>query len=333
MDLDQQTAPAETSAQGFKLTHIITAVLCMALAGTIFFGWTYLHKTNPVEDILAMVMPVQQPRWVATIYGENGVFLNQPRKVYAAGNKIYVSDTSNHRVVVFDYYGHFIRKFGDSGEGTLVFPYGITVVGDRVFVADAGLKRVATYNRNGRFTGFFAKDLLRKPVDVVYHQGRLYFTDVARQQVVVTDLAGQELLSFGKPGKNSAEFSFPNGIAVTPDNRILVADTNNSRIQVFNAEGKLLDIWQGEIEKGNAYFASPTGITLDKAGNVYVADPLIQQIIILDRAGQLVGTFYAGDPQSEGDTLPLPFGICVDNRQRLYVADCGGSKVVIYDLK
>jgi len=334
MNPDQQPSQAVTTVKQFKLSHVITAVLCITLAGVIYFGWTYLNKISPVEDVLATFMPVRQPQWVATIYGENGILLNQPRKVHVAGNEIYVSDTSNNRVVVFDYQGHFIRKFGDTGKVRLVFPYGITVVGERVFVADAGLMKVATYDRNGRFTGFFAEYLIRKPVDVIHHQGRLYFTDVARHQVVVTDMAGKELLSFGKPGKGPAEmFWFPNGVAVTSDGRILVADTNNSRIQVFSAEGAFLEIWQGDVENGNTYFATPTSLALDKADNVYAADPLTQRIMVLDRDGHPVGALQAVGPQNEGDALSLPFGVCVDNRQRLYVADYGGSRVVIYDLK
>ena len=334
MDTDQQAKAAEKSTRLFKLPNVITAALCITLAGTIYFGLTYRNKTSPFEDILAMVIPnSRQPQWVATIYGENNVFLNQPRKVHVAGNQIYVSDTSNNRVVVFDYFGNFIRKLGDTHEGRLVFPYGITVVGTRVFVADAGLMKVATYDQNGRFTGFFAEDLISKPVDVVHHQGRLYFTDVDRHQVVVTNMSGKEILSFGKPGKGSAEeFWFPNGIAVTSDNRILVADTNNSRIQVFSMEGEFLEIWQGDVKKQDSYFASPTGISLDRNDNVYVADPLNQHIMVLDRDGQPIGTLQAVGPPQEEDALSLPFGICIDNRQNLFVADYGGSRLVIYDL-
>lgn len=332
----KQVTTAGTTVKQVKLTHLIIGTLCIALAGTIYFGWTYLNKTSPVETVRAAVLPVrQQPQWIASIYGDKNVFLSQPRKVHVAGNEIYVADTANNRVVVFDYNGRFVRKFGDTGEeGLLVFPYGIAVVGDRVFVADAGLLKVAVYDRNGRFSGFFAEEALAKPGAIAYHQDRLYFTDVVRQQVVVTDLAGEELLSFGKPGKvEPGAFWFPNGVAVTPDGRVLVADTNNSRVQVFSTEGELLEIWQGDIENRSALFASPAGIDLDKAGNVYVADPLTRRVVVLDKDGELIGDLSVAGPPEERDALSIPFGLTVDNRQRLYVVDYGASRIVIYDLK
>ena len=42
---------------------------------------------------------------------------------------------------------------------------------------------------------------------------------------------------FGEFGILGGQFTEPSGVAVTPDNEIVVADTNNHRIQVFDREG------------------------------------------------------------------------------------------------
>ena len=42
---------------------------------------------------------------------------------------------------------------------------------------------------------------------------------------------------FGEFGILGGQFTEPSGVAVTPDNEIVVADTNNHRIQVFDKEG------------------------------------------------------------------------------------------------
>ena len=332
----KEAVAARLAGKQVKREHVIIAALVVALLATAYFAWMYLHRTSPVEGLKAAVMPVRPPKWVATIYGEGNVFLRQPRKVYVHSSQIYVSDTSNHRVVVFDYNGHYVRKFGDTGgqKNRLQYPYGIVVVGNEIYVADAGLMKVAVFDLNGKFKRYFGEKALVKPVDMVYHRNRFYFTDVGRQQVVVVDRSGKEVGAIGRYGRGGAgELYYPNGIAVTPDGRILVADTNNSRLQVFDTEGKFLEMWTGDLAKREGYFAAPSSIALDKRGNIYVADPLCQRVSILDRKGKLFNAAQQVGPPEERDSLSLPWGVWIDGRQRLYVADYGNSRVVIYDLK
>jgi sugar lactone lactonase YvrE len=46
------------------------------------------------------------------------------------------------------------------------------------------------------------------------------------------------LLDFGGPGGGVGEFYLPNGIAISRDNRIFVADGYNHRVQVFKYVGE-----------------------------------------------------------------------------------------------
>lgn len=335
MSLNEVTETRPAGRQ-VKREHLIIAALIIALLATIYFAWTYLRRTSPVEGIKATLLPVGQPKWVATIYGEGKNFLQQPRKVYVHNNQIYVSDTGNHRVVVFDYNGHFVRKFGDTGseKTRLMYPYGITVVGNETFVCDAGLSKVAVFDQNGKFKQYFGEKALIKAVDIALYQNKLYCADVGRQQVVVVDLSGKEVLAVGKYGRTAGgEFYYPNGVTVAPDGRILVADTNNSRLQVFDAKGKFLEMWTGDLTKREGYFAAPSSVALDKKGNAYVADALCQRVSVLDDKGKLFFGVSQVGPPDERDALSLPTGVWVDDKQRLYVAEYGNSRVVIYDLK
>ena len=332
----KEAVTTKLAGKQVKREHVVIAALVIALLATIYFAWMYLRKTNPVESLKATLLPVGPPKWVATIYGERNVFLQQPRKVYVFNNQIYVSDTANHRVVVFDYNGHYVRKFGDTGneKTRLVYPYGIVVIGNEVYVVDAGLMKVAVFDQGGNFKRYFGEKALVHPVDVVFYRNKLYFTDVGRQQVVVVDLSGKEVMSIGKYGRSGGgEFYYPNGLTVAPDGRILVADTNNSRLQVFDASGKFLEMWTGDLVKREGYFAAPSSVAIDKKGNVYVADALCQRVSVLDPKGKLIyGVTQVGRPE-ENDALSLPTGVCIDDKQRLYVAEYGNSRVVVYDLK
>lgn len=72
--------------------------------------------------------------------------------VDADGN-VYISDTLNDRVQIFDADGNFIRTFGKPGDGPGYFarPKGITVDGDgHVWVADTVQDRVQVFDQHGR---------------------------------------------------------------------------------------------------------------------------------------------------------------------------------------
>lgn len=317
-----------------RVSSLITAVLISAIIPALLFLWMYYHRTNPLDEFAALVKPIKlPPRWVGTIYGDGNVSLKQPRSVYVHKGNIYVSDTGNHRVVVFDSNGKFLRKFGDDGRaGRLMFPYGVTVVEDEVLVADAGLNRVAVFDMSGRFKRFFPVKLSR-PISIAYQGGRLYFTDVGMHQVVVTDAEGKELFRTGRSGRRSpGDFYYPNGLAVTPEGRIIVADTNNSRIQVSDRQGKFVETWGDSAEKGGGYFSAPSNVALDKEGNVYVADPINRWVSVIDEKGTMINVVQEVGRPVSGDSLFLPTGVWVDDRQHLYVADYSASRIVIYEL-
>jgi len=54
---------------------------------------------------------------------------------------------------------------------------------------------------------------------------------------------GTYLKSWGKTGPGIGEFSTPHSIALDSRGRVFVADRNNNRIQIFDQEGNFLDLW------------------------------------------------------------------------------------------
>ncbi|PYJ10053.1 MAG: hypothetical protein DME93_11935, partial [Verrucomicrobia bacterium] len=75
----------------------------------------------------------------------------------------------------------------------------------------------------------------------------------------------------GGKGAGKGEFDSPTGIAVDPSGNILVADTNNGRIEKFSSTGAFLSII-GMKGSGHGQLGEPNGIAVDRAGNIYVAE-------------------------------------------------------------
>src|SRR6266705_151076 len=75
----------------------------------------------------------------------------------------------------------------------------------------------------------------------------------------------------GGKGTGKGEFDSPTGIAVDANGNVLVADTNNERIEKFSPTGAFLSII-GTKGSGQGQLGAPNGIAVDRTGNIYVAD-------------------------------------------------------------
>ena len=113
-------------------------------------------------------------------------------------------------------------------------------------------------------------------------------------------------MEWGKPGDGPGEFNLPHGIAIDAQGRVYVVDRSNSRIQVFDLNGKYLDQWPG--------LRLPLYISVSKDQHVWVSSGRSNKMLKYDLNGHLLyswGTFgaqpghlwgvHSFDTDSEGD--------------------------------
>ena len=94
--------------------------------------------------------------------------------------------------------------------------------------------------------------------------------------VYAVSVASDEYVFDFKFGSNlsaDGQFEYPNGVAYDPNNnRIIVADTGNSRIQVFDSNGNFLRKF-GKFGFDDGQFRYPSGVAYDPNNNrIIVAD-------------------------------------------------------------
>lgn len=121
---------------------------------------------------------------------------------------------------------------------------------------------------------------------------------------------------FGEFGTAESQFTEPSGVAVNANNEIIVADTNNHRIQIFDREGRF-KFQFGECGKRDGQLLYPNRVAVVRpTGDIVVTERSpTHQIQIYNQYGQFVRKFGA-------NILQHPRGITVDNKGRIIVVEC-----------
>jgi DNA-binding beta-propeller fold protein YncE len=171
--------------------------------------------------------------------------LQRPTGIAAAGDRLFVADTSAHQVAVFGVNGENARelfRFGGrgSGPGLFNYPVDIAVSGkDRVYVNDSMNFRVQVFDGQGRYLktmgspGSLSGHFQRSKGVALDSGGNLYVVDALADTVQIFDQEARFLLNFGGPGAGSGEFWLPAGMAIDDADRIYVVDSYNHRVQTF----------------------------------------------------------------------------------------------------
>ncbi|GIY46033.1 brain tumor protein [Caerostris extrusa] len=117
---------------------------------------------------------------------------------------------------------------------------------------------------------------------------------------------------FGEFGVMEGQFTEPSGVAVNAQNDIIVADTNNHRIQIFDKEGRF-KFQFGECGKRDGQLLYPNRVAVVKpSGDIIVTERSpTHQIQIYNQYGQFVRKFGA-------NILQHPRGVTVDNKRPEY---------------
>ena len=303
-------------------------------------------------------------QWGALDSGD-GEFMYPQGVAMAPDGSVYVPDMGNNRIQKFTSEGVFVSQWGASGTGDGEFrqPGGVAVASDgSVYVADTGNHRIQKFTSAGVFDSQWAT-LGSGDEEFVYPFGVAVASDGS---VYVSDNSGgvQQFTSegvfvrkWGTYGLADGQFMYLGDVAVAPDGSVYVADTNNNRIQKFDADGAFVSQWGRSVGSApNAVAVAPDGslyvaysvntriqrftsegvfvsqlgtqgtdVTVASDGSVYVADMGNHRIQKFTSEGVFVtkwGTEGTGDGEFRN-----PNGVTVASDGSVYVADSGNTRI------
>ncbi|MEJ7607400.1 MAG: SMP-30/gluconolactonase/LRE family protein, partial [Bryobacteraceae bacterium] len=165
-----------------------------------------------------------------------------------------------------------------------------------------------------------SKDAFNEPTGISFAvNGDLYISDgYVNSRVVRYSKDGEYLSQWGRKGTADSEFQLVHDVAVDKQGRVYVADRNNQRIQVFDANGKFLTKWTDIGAPWGLYYAS-------KENAIYMCDGVNNRIARFNLDGQMTGVLSSfGKIPGK---LDYAHNIAVDSAGDIYVAEIKNRRV------
>ena len=160
---------------------------------------------------------------------------------------------------------------------------------------------------------------------------------------IITTIAGNGIAAFSGDGGNAldASLNFPAGLVFDRGN-LYIADRNNHRIRKIDINGIITTVAGIGVpgcchDNGPAIDASlnfPSDVDIDLEGNLFISDRSNNRIRKVNINGIISTIAGLGKPGFGGDfgpadkaLLKYPFGISLDNKGSLFIADRGNNRV------
>ena len=259
-------------------------------------------------------------------------------------DRVYVLNRGKHPVIVFDREGNLLKTWG---EGLFENAHGAGIGPDgSIYCTDDHLHIIYKFTQEGELlqtignkgqpsdTGYIPEwhDIFwslttithggppfNRPTGVVVTaSGEMYVSDgYGNARVHKLSPDGKLLFSWGEPGYLPGQFRLPHYICLDNQERVWIADRENSRLQIFDAKGKFLDQWED--------FIRPTDVKIDKNNTVYVTE-LCQRVSILSLDGKVLTRFGNQRGKDLNTALFLaPHTVAIDSRGDIYVGEVSWS--------
>ncbi|CAH1244265.1 TRIM3 [Branchiostoma lanceolatum] len=245
---------------------------------------------------------------------------NTPIDVAVRGDRLYVADTYNRRVQVFDLSGKFCHSLP-----TTENPVSLAVQTDGTIVVNSG-KEVKKLSPSLELLHKFPLgEYCTEPYGLaVQRDGRVVVADKDKHSIFLFEADGTLVKQVGGWGQGEGQFNRPYFVCVDKEDNIIVADKDNHRVQVFDKNLNFkhkFGRWGRQPQ--NMWY--PFGVSADSRGNIVLANSGGEKLQVFRPDGTWNSTI-----SSDGDKLHLPCGVAVTEDGHLFVADPGDDCIKKY---
>lgn len=312
------------------------------------------YYTTPSKNIMTsywnLVTPVfwdeQQVFTEVMAFGAPGMGDGQMNRPFGIDldpdrDRIFLADTWNQRVQVFDLDGGYRNSWGSQGmtDGTFQFPTGIASLApdNRLYVAEENPPtRLQVFSDQGGFlskwgstgsgTGQFSEP---RAVAVDQRTGRVFVADTNNHRIQVFEKNGTYIRSIGTSGGSPQTLSYPFGVAIDPvTGSVFVSDAGNYRITEYTENGTFRGAF-GTRGTGYGQFAWTAGLTVDPYGRVFVIDEGNNLTQVFTTRGEFLASWGSKGSVPGQFHYPLDVSFNPENGY-VYISDSLNNRVQVF---
>ncbi|HEY3475031.1 MAG TPA: NHL repeat-containing protein, partial [Anaerolineales bacterium] len=213
--------------------------------GSVYVSDTWNHRLQKFTESGELIttwgqygQPIPEaPETQSSFWGPRGVAVDSQGRVF-------VADTGNKRIAVFDEDGNYVTEFGTAGldPGQFDEPVGVAVADDgTVYVTDTWNQRIQSFipSEDGALyfplqqwevNAWFGQSLENKPFIAVDEENHVFITDPEGYRVIEFTGEGEFVRTWGDFGVGPDEIGLAAGVTVDADGFVWVTDAGNHRI-------------------------------------------------------------------------------------------------------
>ena len=299
------------------------------------FGESLIRPGVNIPNLLMGPDPAQMEDAPALGYGPvphglqipDNLQLGAPSSVaWTAEDRLLLFNRGPNPLALFEADGAFVRSWG---QGQYVRPHGMRLDAEgNIWTTDVAghtvrkmspdgdvLMTLGVHGQAGVWEEAASEGLLMEPTDLAFGlAGEIYMIighGDGPPAVLKFDSAGTLLTSWGSQGTGPGEFDTPHSIVVDAEGLVYVADRQNRRVQIFDADGNYIT--------ERKYKGLPCGLYIADDQQMYMVSGFSGEILRLDEDGKAIGA--TGQPGPGLGEFGEAHYMTIASNGDIYVAD------------
>lgn len=250
-----------------------------------------------------------------------------PLDIKILGDRVYVLDSGNARMQVFNLMGNYLYDFGITGidDGKLYCPNSFSFDKDgNLWITESCLKRVQIFDKNGKF--------IKKVLDkfgaigtIENYDNYMIISNLDDNKIYIFDLDGKIVDKIGD--EIESKVYFPQGISILSDGKIVVANSGTSTISIFDEKGNFIKSFSS-FGAAPGKIQYPLGVAVNSKDEIFVLDTGSHVIEVYDKEGKYLRSF--GKMGGDDGEFMYPLSIAIGSDNCSYVTDFN-ARVQVFD--
>lgn len=193
--------------------------------------------------------------------------LYEPHDIKVMNGDFVIAEKSHHRVIITDSGYHIKTTLSNPANGQFN-PYGIAVYENDIFVTD-NTGRVVVY-RDGAVHLEFGQEELQRPTGIAVYNRKVHVTDWQTHCIQVYSTDGIHIKTISQLGSGANDLKHPWFAVFNSKGQLLVADSHNKRIQIFQPEASNEAVGMIPVKLVDEKHLFPRGIAVDANDTIFV---------------------------------------------------------------